>query len=578
MVAMLRREWLMALVLGGLGCSDDGVIAQDGDGSASPSEGSTGPAPTTAAETTAGSASTTTSTGPVDGTASSAGDDTPKLDVGSMTSDDTGPLELCEVPDGGMDAPGPCDYQAPAGSFDPVLEWEWEGDGAIAHSATTPLVANLTDDNGDGSIDLCDVPDVVVLAWAQPFNEGPGYLYVLDGASGSVHFQIETGLDDMNPALGDIDGDGLPELVAQAFGGGAVAFEHDGTLKWQSPARTWPRFNALSLADLDADGDVEILMPGGQVLDHDGNVVLASYLPSPTQFWEGGTPIAVDLDGDDDLEIIDGRRAFHHDGTPIWNQATSACPQPPDGADIMPAVADLDDDGAPEVFLSGAPYNDSAMFCVLDGDGSILLSQADLPAAPGAVDWLRPPAIHDIDGDGSVEVGVGGSTQYFAVMRMAAGSLTPLFVATGLDDTGSSGATAFDFLGDGTAEAIYMDQSQLFAYDSDGNIELMVDRQSFTQIEYPVVADVDNDGSAEIVVTSNSGEGGSGEAPVRVFHDDGDRWVPARRIWNQHVYHVTNVREDGTIPMVQPPFWQQLNTFRTQAQIATTGGTCEPAG
>jgi hypothetical protein len=104
-------------------------------------------------------------------------------------------------------------------------------------------------------------------------------------------------------------------------------------------------------------------------------------------------------------------------------------------------------------------------------------------------------------------------------------------------------------------------------------VELMLGRQSYTQIEYPVVADIDNDGSAEIVVVSNGGE-----APVRVFHDSQDRWVPARRIWNQHAYHVTNVREDGTLPAVQPPSWQQLNTFRTQAQIATTGGTCKPVG
>ena len=36
-----------------------------------------------------------------------------------------------------------------------------------------------------------------------------------------------------------------------------------------------------------------------------------------------------------------------------------------------------------------------------------------------------------------------------------------------------------------------------------------------------------------------------------------------------------NVREDGTIPQFEKPSWQQLNTFRTNAQIS--GGTaCQP--
>ncbi len=32
-------------------------------------------------------------------------------------------------------------------------------------------------------------------------------------------------------------------------------------------------------------------------------------------------------------------------------------------------------------------------------------------------------------------------------------------------------------------------------------------------------------------------------------------WVATRRIWNQHTYHVTNVYEDGTVPVVEPASW-----------------------
>jgi hypothetical protein len=91
-----------------------------------------------------------------------------------------------------------------------------------------------------------------------------------------------------------------------------------------------------------------------------------------------------------------------------------------------------------------------------------------------------------------------------------------------------------------------------------------------------VVADVDNDGSAEIVVVSATNWDGVQTSPtVQVIRDAEDRWIQARRIWNQHTYHVTNVREDSVIPQLEQPSWRELNTFRTNAQIE--GGTvCLP--
>ena len=76
--------------------------------------------------------------------------------------------------------------------------------------------------------------------------------------------------------------------------------------------------------------------------------------------------------------------------------------------------------------------------------------------------------------------------------------------------------------------------------------------------EFPVVADIDNDGSAEFLVVSSSYGGVESEWSIRAIRDVEDRWVSARRIWNQHTYHVTNVREDGRIPQYEPPNWNSL--------------------
>ncbi len=64
---------------------------------------------------------------------------------------------------------------------------------------------------------------------------------------------------------------------------------------------------------------------------------------------------------------------------------------------------------------------------------------------------------------------------------------------------------------------------------------------------------------------------------MQVFGDVEDRWIQARRIWNQHTYHVTNVRKDGTIPTVETAHWESFNAFRTNAQIQANGDWCIPA-
>ena len=51
--------------------------------------------------------------------------------------------------------------------------------------------------------------------------------------------------------------------------------------------------------------------------------------------------------------------------------------------------------------------------------------------------------------------------------------------------------------------------------------------------------------------------------------------MSTRRIWNQHTYHVTNVREDGTIPQFETTWWNRGNTFRANAQIEN-GEICGP--
>ena len=82
--------------------------------------------------------------------------------------------------------------------------------------------------------------------------------------------------------------------------------------------------------------------------------------------------------------------------------------------------------------------------------------------------------------------------------------------------------------------------------------------------------------SAEILVVSTLCMDNAPKKPaLQVFGEAESRWVQARRIWNQHAYYVTNVKEDGTLPREPVNNWESFNTFRTNAQIEG-GGLCIP--
>jgi hypothetical protein len=138
-----------------------------------------------------------------------------------------------------------------------------------------------------------------------------------------------------------------------------------------------------------------------------------------------------------------------------------------------------------------------------------------------------------------------------------------------------TGSSVFDFNGDGTAEVVYGDEIHLHIYDGPtGNVVFETCNTTGTLWEYPLVADVNNDGAAELVVASNSYSSltcdGGKTTGIRIFADAAGKWVRTRRVWNEHPYHVTNVGEDGNIPTVETPNYLTtgLNDFRQNRQPA----------
>jgi len=469
---------------------------------------------------------------------------------------DATPVNICKV-QVDDNAVGMCSAVAPPNSFEPELQWSWTGPDGEIYSIVTPLVANLTDDNADGAIDLCDTPDVVVVAMqgaGQPRT--PGHIYLLNGKTGLQELKIATTVDaTVTPALGDLDHDGVAEIVTVDPEGRLYAFDHLGAVKF-GPAGQWAGdwySGAIALADLDHDGEVEII-GGNTVFNHTGSV---KWTAATTQANWNATTIA-DLDGDGLQEVVLGAAAYHADGSLYW--MTDLSPG-------YPQVANLDDDPQPEILLTNING-----LSVIEHNGVVKYrDKRPTNVAPNVTAWIRPATIHDFDGDGKAEYAMSSASNYTLYNADA----TIRWSAPVLDGSGIAAGTAFDFLGDGKAEAMYADETSMFVFNELGQAILTMPRSSGTLTEYPVVADIDNDGSAEIVVVSNPYPGRPVSPTVQVIRDKMDRWIQARRIWNQHTYHVTNVREDGTIPRHEVPSWQRLNTFRTNAQI-NSAGVCQP--
>jgi hypothetical protein len=130
------------------------------------------------------------------------------------------------------------------------------------------------------------------------------------------------------------------------------------------------------------------------------------------------------------------------------------------------------------------------------------------------------------------------------------------------DSSGAAAPAAFNFNLDGRPEIVYSDEHYLYIIRGiDGAILDKVPHLSLTGFENPVIADIDNDQVADIVVVSSGVRFEHGEG-VTAYSDPA--WPDTRPIWNQYNYRITNVLDLGEIPVTEPHQWLLYNNCRTQ--------------
>ena len=330
------------------------------------------------------------------------------------------------------------------------------------------------------------------------------------------------------PAVGDLDGDGLPEVVGATMAGGIYAWS-DGQLRDGFP--TW----SVGREPEEFDGD---------------------------DFWDQGfwaAPTLVDIDGDGTQEILaaamDGRLyAVDHAGQDVAPYPIEVCH--PDncgqlGAPIVcsPAVGDVDSDGDLDIALGSNETTDDARFSV-----SFLLDATTGQALPG---WPREtqglvgeaslipivgeghPAslsLADVDGDGDLEL---ADTVFLAHTELLHHDGTELFPLAHFADEYGPGANTNepsmvhfaehpvfgDLTGDGVPDLVQGGVGTMFlislplvfhrdfqqpvaAWDGTSGGFLSGWPQQIEDLQFfmaPAIADISGDGAAESIVVSGGG-------------------------------------------------------------------------
>ena len=476
----------------------------------------------------------------------------------------------------------------------PELLWDWYANldkkdpsnlPDFSQVMSTPMVADL---DGDG------FPEVVFSTfttnsslWAPDRlpNSGSytanGVLRIIDGRTGITKKSISdfslAPFATTSPLLVDLDGDGKIEIVYGHYAGKyLIALNSDGSFRWKYEMRvTSASYSSFSAADFNNDGLADIVT-STDVISEDKDRAPHSLWTFDGNIYQFGY----------EQRILGAAGVFAYGSSKLFSVP---------GARFV-ATADLDNSVTGNEIVSTG----NGTLNILSGeDGRVLYSSnlvsiSELKCPSGAVGG-GVATIGDFDGHPeNLEIAVA-TGKYLSIFDNRANLISKY--ETQDCSSLSTGISSFDFNGDGQPEILYADEEYFRVFQLiNGELKVIqkLVNPSGTLLEYPVVADVDGNGSANIILASNNYAASSfykspseqidqAEAlkttGVRAFRSRLEStWMPTRKIWNQADYNPGLITERGQ-PIAKMPTTidNYLNRmFRRNAILGSAEQRCIP--
>lgn len=292
--------------------------------------------------------------------------------------------------------------------------------------------AALADFDGDGDADLITCDAAVPCRFVQ--NDGLGNFS--DPVDSPSKPRFPAGIPDVRAlAAADFDGDGDLDLFlgygagGPDMGGPGAVYVNDGEATFTDAGKDAlapdeDAFAAVAIGDLDGDGRPDLVIANSTAdsvplrillnTSEGGSIHFTPALEGavPARDWIASAITLADIDGDEDLDIVlatpgaaDGLtlRLLLNDGG-LFEEASGGLPAGPKGAITALAVGDVNGDGAADILTIGAGQD---RLLVNDGAGHFF--DATTGSMPLDASKGTSAALVDLDRDRDLDLVIGNA-------------------------------------------------------------------------------------------------------------------------------------------------------------------------
>jgi len=400
----------------------------------------------------------------------------------------------------------------------------------LGASPERPWAVEVADFDGDGDLDIAAIDiGLDTLSWYE--NDGTPI-------SGWTEHTIDASLDGaISLAIGDVNRDGLPDVIASASVDDTISWYEMGSPSWtEHSIATGLNFpSSVEPGDLDFDGDLDLVVSrqlNDEILwienmeNSGGSWQLHSI---DTSFSGAYDALPVDLDADGDLDVAaigyTADRLSWWENTGIHRSFTGADPvtiienlDNPRGI----ATADINGDGLKDVVLGG--WGDAWVKVYLQVNETSWWENT----VETGITQFRDMAVGDIDHDGDLDI-LGASVAddkifWWANDGGALPSWTKHTVVSSFN--GAHAVEVADMDADGDLDlvvgAIYDDEVRVLINANGVGTTWSTDMTNSIDGTYDIViGDLNSDGQPDVVASAYYGDF------IRIMLQAGTAWSPA---------------------------------------------------